>query len=77
MSLVKKVQEGNRRASLVALRDIIASRIELAAPRDTAALAKQLTEVLLAIEGIKDDAKEDKADELARRRASRRSGSNA
>lgn len=76
MSLTAKVQEGDRRASLVELRNLLASRLEAASPRDTAALARQLTDVLREIEGIKEDSKEDKADELARRRANRRASSN-
>lgn len=64
------VAEGDRRASLVALRDHLAAQLE-SSERDQAALARQLTMVLREIAELPNPAEESKVDDLANRRARR------
>ena len=70
-SLPEVVATGDRRASLVALRDFLASQL-LTAERDVPALARQLTNVLAEIDAIPAPVTESKLDDLATKRAKRR-----
>jgi len=69
-SLPEVVAEGNRVASLVALRDELARRL-VSADRDVPAIARQLTIVLRELDELQPPASESKLDELANRRAER------
>jgi hypothetical protein len=66
------VAEGDRRAALVALRDHLAQRL-LVAEKDAAPLARQLADVLRQIDEIPAPEMESTLDDLAGRRAARRS----
>lgn len=69
-SFVEVIASGDQRASLEALRDKLASRIEAAEPRETAALAKQLADVIARIETLPVKEKST-LDDLADRRSRR------
>lgn len=70
------VHAGDRRASLEALRDTLATAIDNCdSLRDLAALSARLTDVLIQIESMPATAEVSPADEIAERRASRRTGS--
>lgn len=71
-SLSQVVADGDRRASLVALRDHLARALETAEGHGTAALAKQLADVLRELDQI-EPAKESRLDDLRARRAARES----
>lgn len=71
-SLPVTVAAGERRKSLEALRDHLAVTIDLAAPENVAALAKQLREVLRELDELPVPEETNPADALARRRAARR-----
>lgn len=63
------------RDSLVALRDFLAGQLDdCDSKRDAAALTARLTDVLERIQAIPNKAEVSAADEIAKRRASRRSG---
>ena len=64
------VAEGDRRASLTALRDHLATQLE-SSDRDQAALARQLVAVLRELEELPNPAEESKVDDLANRRRRR------
>ena len=68
--LTKAVASGDLRKSLEALRDLLAARLEGAEARESAALARQLHEVLLRIAALPVKEKS-KLDELAKRRTRR------
>ena len=68
--LVETVRSGDRRESLEALRDRLASVLVGAEPSNVAALAKQLREVMAELDGLDDGAEVDVLDELAARRPS-------
>ena len=70
-SLSEVVALGDRRASLVALRDFLAAQL-LVAERDVPALARQLTNVLNEIDAIPAPDVESKLDDLGSKRAKRR-----
>ena len=74
LSLPEVVSAGDRRASLVALRDFLAAQL-LTAERDVPALARQLTNVLNEIDAIPAPDMESKLDDLATKRAKRRAAS--
>lgn len=64
---------GSRADVLEALRDRIAAEIEAGVPaRDLAALSRQLVQITAELEDLKGPTERSAADELARRRASRR-----
>lgn len=71
MGLVEQVASGDRRASLEALRDMLAESLVEVDPRYRAALAKQLVEVLVALDSLP-RTERSRLDELADRRARRR-----
>lgn len=71
LSLPEVVAIGDRRGSLVALRDFLASQL-LTAERDVPALVRQLTNVLNEIEAIPAPDVESKLDDLESKRAARR-----
>jgi hypothetical protein len=48
--LIHAVQSGDRRAALVAMRDVLAVRLLSASARDTAAIAKQLGDTIREID---------------------------
>ena len=75
MTLKKRVSADNRNA-LIALRDAIADDLdECESMRDRAALYLRLTDVLARIDALEpDEQKGDAVDEIAERRAARRSG---
>jgi hypothetical protein len=73
VSLKDDLAAGDRRQGLEALRDRLAIDLEVVDPRYRAPLAKQLMDVLKALDAIP-VAEGSKVDELARRRAARRSG---
>lgn len=66
------VATGNRRTALEALRKTLASTIEVAEPREVAALARQLTIVLEQIAALPSAGEATPLDELTSRRAARR-----
>ena len=70
-SLSEVVALGDRRASLVALRDFLAAQL-LVAERDVPALARQLSNVLNEIDAIPAPDVESKLDDLESKRAKRR-----
>ena len=73
MSLVDAAQAGDRRATLVVLRDRLARDVDDAVePRDVAVLVLRLTDVLAQIDEIPAREQVSAADEIAERRASRR-----
>lgn len=76
------VKEGDLRASLEAIRDLLAARLDDATPRDTAAITRQLTSVLERLDRLTGGGEESPLDqiasavedELAARRAHREPG---
>lgn len=74
--LESTVREGNYRESLVGLRDFLARQLDdCDSKRDAAALSARLQAVLADIEAVPNKAEVSAADEIAARRASRRSSS--
>lgn len=72
-SVIAAVQTDDRLTSLVALRDALARAIDgCDSLRDLAALSARLTDVLQQIEAIPNKAEVSAADEIAARRAARR-----
>jgi len=69
--LVEIVAGGDRRESLIALRDELARRM-VAADKDIAAIARQLTNILQAIAELPAPAERSTLDEIAAKRAARR-----
>jgi hypothetical protein len=67
-NLVSTVEAGDRRASLEALRDVLAETIADAEPSNVASLAKQLRETLAELDGLEGGEEDDAVDELAARR---------
>jgi hypothetical protein len=75
-SVTAAVQTDDRLTSLVALRDALARAIDgCDSLRDLAALSARLTDVLQQIEAIPNKAEVSAADEIAARRAARRTNS--
>ena len=72
MSLPEVIAGGDLRASLEAVRDELARRL-VDADKDAAQLARQLTIVLHELSTLPNPAEESKVDEIAARRAARRS----
>jgi hypothetical protein len=73
-SLAAVAATGNRGATLRALRDKLAEEIETCqSGRDLAALSRQLTLVLSEIANLPDEGEKSSADEIAAKRAARRS----
>jgi hypothetical protein len=70
--LVTAALSGDKRATLIALRDRLAEEIEQAGARDLAPLSRQLTEVLKQLDEIPDGKEVTPADDIANRRAERR-----
>jgi len=71
LGLVEVVAAGDRRESLIALRDELARRLVLA-DKDIAAIARQLTNILQAIAELPAPAERSTLDEIAAKRAARR-----
>lgn len=68
-------EAGNRGNTLRTLRDRIAYQLdETSSARDVASLSKRLMEVLAQIDGLPAGEKLSPADEIAKRRATRRAG---
>lgn len=72
MSLSKVVSEGNRREALEAMRDVLAVAMSQAEPREMAAIANQLRQVLRELDELPAGERLSKRDELAQRRQDRR-----
>jgi predicted DNA-binding helix-hairpin-helix protein len=75
--LLPVVADGDYRRSLEALRDRLAAGIDRATDRQLihlAPIARQLADVLRAIEELPDEAKADAVDDIAARRARRIAG---
>lgn len=70
-TLADVVKDGDRRASLISLRDLLAAQL-VTAERDHASLARQLAAVLREIDELHTPAEESTVDDLARRRENRR-----
>lgn len=70
-TLAEVAKDGNRLASLVALRDLLAAQLT-GAERDHAALARQFRDVLAEIDTLHIPVEESKVDDLAKRRENRR-----
>ena len=70
--LVNAALTGDKRATLIALRDRLAEEIENAGARDLAPLSRQLTEVLKQLEEVPDKKEVTPADDIANRRKARR-----
>ena len=75
VGLVAAVASGDRREALLALRDELARRL-VDADRDAAPLARQLTIVLREIEQLPVPGEKSRVDDLAKRRAQRRTAAN-
>lgn len=76
MSLEQAVAGGDYHASLIALRGFLARELDdCDSKRDAAALSARLQAVLADIEAIPKKTEVSAADEIAARRASRRTGS--
>ena len=73
--LVAAVASGDRREALLALRDELARRL-VDADRDAAPIARQLTIVLREIEQLPVPGEKSRVDDLAKRRAQRRTAAN-
>ena len=73
--LVAAAASGDRREALLALRDELARRL-VDADRDAAPLARQLTIVLREIEQLPMPGAKSRVDDLAKRRAVRRTAAN-
>jgi len=69
--LVAVIAAGDRRDSLIALRDELARRL-VEADKDIAAIARQLTNTLQAIAELPAPAERSSLDEIAAKRAARR-----
>ena len=69
--LVAVIAAGDRRDSLIALRDELARRL-VEADKDIAAIARQLTNTLQAIAELPAPAERSTLDEIAAKRAARR-----
>jgi hypothetical protein len=73
VGLAAVVAQGDRRASLEAIRDHLAKELEDApATVAVAPIAKQLADVIRELESLPGARKDSKSDELASRRAARR-----
>lgn len=72
--LAEVVANGDRRQSLLALRNRLAEEIDkpLTMPRDVAVLSKQLAEVIREIDALPNAAEVSEVADLAKRRESRR-----
>jgi hypothetical protein len=70
--LIKVVQSGDRRQSLEAIRDRLASELDEAEGRDVAPIAKELRNVIDTIEALPGAREGSKSDDLAAQRAKRR-----
>lgn len=68
---------GNYIERLIALRTLLADRLERAGSRDVAPLAKQLADVDARIEELSVPEETDGVDEIAQRRAARRAEAKA
>jgi hypothetical protein len=78
VSLVGVAQTGDKRATLEALRDLLATAIDdTDSGRDLAALALRFTDVLNEIDKLPTSKDVTAADEIAQRRAARRRASAA
>ena len=75
VGLVAAVASGDRREALLALRDELARRL-VDADRDAAPIARQLTIVLREIEQLPVPGEKSRVDDLAKRRAVRRTATN-
>lgn len=70
-TLAAVAARGNRRETLLALRGALARQLDDAAPRDAAALARQMQAVLREIDEIPTAEQETPGDEIKRKREAR------
>lgn len=70
--LVTAALSGDKRVTLIALRDRLAEELENAGARDVAPLSRQLMEVLKALDEAPDEKEVTPADDIASRRNARR-----
>ena len=70
-SLIQTVASGDRWASLTALRDLLASQLEDASPRDVAPLSRQLRDVMAELDS-RPAQEVSPVDDLQARRSARR-----
>lgn len=70
--LASTVACGDHRASLEALRDVLAQSVEQVEPQDRAPLARQLTSVLVELRNLPVATEANPADEIKRKREARR-----
>ena len=75
-SLRDTLAEGDREESLIALRDHLAELLEKASPRDASPLSRQITAIVEKLAEMKKPERS-RVDELASKRATRRSKSQA
>lgn len=73
MKLTEAVQSGDRRATLIALRDKIAETIETCeSGRDMASNSKRLMEVIAEIDALPDETKEESSFDRLKRKIENR-----
>lgn len=72
--VLEAARSGDVRTSLVAIRDNLALRLENCPARDAAAIAKQLSDVIQQIDELPKPEGASLVDQLARKRADRRTG---
>ena len=77
MSLSSAADAGDRRKTLEELRRWLASAIEVCEPHQAAPLAKQLRETMAELDALPDGKEKSTSDDLAAKRAARRSESKA
>ncbi|MEU3599883.1 hypothetical protein ABZ714_14325 [Streptomyces sp. NPDC006798] len=70
--LINAALSGDKRATLIALRDRLAEELENASARDFAPLSRQFMEVLRALDESPDEKEVSPADDIAARREARR-----
>lgn len=69
------VRKGDLRASLEAIRDLLAERLVVAEAKESASVAKQLMTVLVELDRLPNEHRESVSDELAKQYADRIAGS--
>lgn len=72
MGLVDEVGTGDRRRSLIAIRDKLAAELELAEGRNVATIAAELTKTIRELDLLPTGKERSAVDELAKRRTTRR-----
>lgn len=73
MALSDEIASGDRQRALEALREAVAAQLEEAEPKEAAALSRELRQILGELDKLSAGARGDSVDDLAARRAARRS----